>query len=122
MLMVRLLQKRGHRVTVAGTGVAALQQFEQKRFNLIFMDVQMPELDGLAAAEEIRRREQATNGHIPIIALTAHALSGDKERCLGAGMDAYLTKPINVKALDEVLQVFSTRSLAPAESDASIAS
>jgi PAS domain S-box-containing protein len=110
MLMVRLLQKRGHRVAVAGTGTAALQLIEKQRFDLIFMDVQMPELDGLAATEEIRRREQLTNQHVPIIALTAHALTGDKERCLGAGMDAYLTKPINVKALDEILEVFGKRT------------
>ncbi len=109
MLMVRLLQKRGHQVTVAGTGAVALKHLEKETFDLVLMDVQMPELDGLAAAQEIRRREQATNEHIPIIALTAHAMTGDKERCLAAGMDAYLTKPINVKELDEALKVFGDK-------------
>ena len=110
MLMVRLLQKRGHRVTVAGTGRIALELMEKHRFDLVLMDVQMPELDGLAAAEEIRRREQLTERHTPIIALTAHAMSGDKERCLSAGMDAYLTKPINIKELEEAVKVFGIRT------------
>lgn len=114
MLMVRLLQKRGHRVTVAGNGKIALEQLEREHFDLVLMDVQMPELDGLAAAQEIRRREQLGGRHIPIVALTAHAMSGDRERCLAAGMEGYLTKPINTKELDETLKLYGKSALANA--------
>ena len=105
-LMVRLLERRGHRVTVAGTGLAALECMDHERFDLVFMDVQMPELDGLAAAQEIRRREQATGRHTPIVALTAHAMTGDRERCLAVGMDGYLTKPVDLKELHETLDMY----------------
>jgi CheY-like chemotaxis protein len=114
MLMVRLLQKRGHRVTVAANGKIALEQLEREQFDLVLMDVQMPELDGLAAAQEIRRREQLGGRHIPIVALTAHAMSGDRERCLAAGMEGYLTKPINTKELDETLNLYAKNPLANA--------
>jgi two-component system, sensor histidine kinase and response regulator len=106
LLMVRLLQKRSHRVTVANNGKQALAALEQEQFDLVLMDVQMPELDGLEATQELRRREQQTGTRIPVVALTAHAMAGDRELCLAAGMDGYLTKPINVKDLDEVLQRF----------------
>jgi CheY-like chemotaxis protein len=93
-LAVRLLEKRGHAVTVAGDGQAALDAHAAGEFDIIIMDVQMPELDGLEATRAIRRRELTSGDRIPIIALTAHAMSGDRERCLAAGMDDYVTKPI----------------------------
>jgi signal transduction histidine kinase/DNA-binding response OmpR family regulator len=111
MLMVRLLQKRGHRVTVAANGKIALEMMEREPFDLILMDVQMPELDGLATAQEIRRREQLGGRHVPIVALTAHAMSGDRERCLAAGMEGYLTKPINTKELEDTLKLYSKNAL-----------
>jgi CheY-like chemotaxis protein len=89
-----LLTKQGHTVTAARTGLEALTLYEQGTFDLILMDIQMPEIDGLQATAEIRERESVTGEHIPIIALTAHAIKGDRERCLQAGMDDYLSKPI----------------------------
>jgi two-component system, sensor histidine kinase and response regulator len=106
LLMQRLLNKRGHRVTIADTGTAVLAALERDSFDLIFMDVQMPELDGFEATREIRRREAESGEHLTIIALTAHAMSGDRERCLASGMDGYMTKPINPKELDEALNSF----------------
>jgi CheY-like chemotaxis protein len=93
-LAVRLLEKQGHRVTVAATGGEALTALEREAFDLVLMDVQMPELDGLEATARIRAREQGTGRRVPIIAMTAHAMKGDRERCLEAGMDAYVSKPI----------------------------
>jgi CheY-like chemotaxis protein len=93
-LAIRLLEKRGHLVTVAADGQAALDAHAAAEFDIILMDVQMPELDGLEATRKIRRRELSSGGHTPIIALTAHAMSGDRDRCLAAGMDDYVTKPI----------------------------
>lgn len=103
LVMQRLLIKRGHHVTIAATGRAAIDAVERQSFDLVFMDVQMPEVDGFEATREIRRREQG-RARLPIIALTAHAMSGDRERCLAAGMDAYMTKPINPDELDELLE------------------
>ena len=99
MLAIRLLEKGGHSVTVAGNGLQALAALEQGPFDLILMDVQMPEMDGLEATAAIRGQERAAGRHIPIIALTAHAMKGDRERCLAAGMDEYLAKPLQVAAL-----------------------
>jgi signal transduction histidine kinase/DNA-binding response OmpR family regulator len=98
-LAVRVLEKRGHAVVVAATGRAAFEAFEQQPFDLILMDVQMPEMNGLEATAAIRRKEESTGKHIPIIAMTANAMSGDKELCLEAGMDDYLAKPIQTKEL-----------------------
>jgi len=106
MVMQRLLTKRGHRVTTAATGMAAIEAAQHDSFDLIFMDVQMPEMDGFEATRAIRRRESGDARRLPIIALTAHAMSGDRERCLEAGMDSYMTKPIDTKELDEVLSSF----------------
>lgn len=92
---VRLLEKNGHKVTVAENGSAALQVLEKNSFDLILMDIQMPEMNGWEATEAIRIKEKKTGAHIPIVAMTAHAMKGDEERCLEAGMDAYLTKPVN---------------------------
>jgi PAS domain S-box-containing protein len=106
MVMQRLLSKRGHRVAIAGNGRVAVENFQRERFDLIFMDVQMPEMDGLQATRAIRQHEgQAVR--TPIVALTAHAMSGDRERCLQAGMDNYITKPVNPKELDEILERYA---------------
>jgi two-component system sensor histidine kinase/response regulator len=91
---LRILQKEGHSVVIAGDGVAALKALSEQAIDVILMDVQMPEMDGLEAAQAIRRRERGGRGHIPIVAMTAHAMAGDRERCLNAGMDDYITKPI----------------------------
>ena len=99
MLAVRLLEKRGHTVVVAETGKAALETLEKQQFDIVLMDVQMPEMDGFAATAAIRDREQKTETHIPIIAMTAHAMAGDKERCITAGMDGYISKPLHPREL-----------------------
>ncbi len=102
LVMTRLLQKRGHIVTVVGNGRNAVAALAGERFDLVFMDVQMPELDGLEATQQIRSTE-AAGQRVTIIALTAHAMQGDKDRCLAAGMDDYLTKPVNPPELDRIL-------------------
>jgi CheY-like chemotaxis protein len=103
-LAVRLLEKRGHKVTVAGNGVEALSALNNGSFDLVFMDVQMPEMDGYEATAAIRGREKTSGLHQPIIALTAHAMKGDREKCLAAGMDGYLSKPIKPQELNEILE------------------
>ncbi|HET6929461.1 MAG TPA: response regulator [Candidatus Acidoferrum sp.] len=94
LLAVRLLEKRGHTVSLAATGKDAVSALKQQHFDVILMDVQMPEMDGLTATKVIRESEQETQKHTPIIAMTAHAMVGDKERCLSAGMDGYVSKPL----------------------------
>ena len=89
----RLLEKRGHLVVLAESGTEALKAWQRQSFDLILMDLQMPEMDGFEATAKIRDQEKP--GHIPIIAMTAHALVGDRERCLAAGMDDYVSKPMN---------------------------
>jgi CheY-like chemotaxis protein len=101
---VRVLEKRGHKVVVAGNGKAAVEATAMEEFDLVLMDVQMPEMDGLEATAAIRVREQTTGRHIPIIAMTAHAMVGDKEDCLAAGMDSYLSKPLQFKELFAVIE------------------
>jgi signal transduction histidine kinase/DNA-binding response OmpR family regulator len=103
MLAVRLLEKRGHTVTVAETGMLAVKAHESHPFDLVLMDVQMPEMDGLEATIAIRQREKLSGNHIPIIAMTAHAMVGDRELCLKAGMDGYVTKPLDVGNLFAVI-------------------
>ena len=98
-LASHLLRRQGHEVWVADNGVAALEAYEQRRFDLILMDVRMPRMDGLAATERIRQKEKLTGLHVPIIALTANAMVGDREDCLQAGMDDCLIKPIHPAAL-----------------------
>jgi CheY-like chemotaxis protein len=100
VLAARLLEKRGHSVTVAGNGKEALAVLERQSFDLVFMDVQMPEMDGLEATAAIRDKEKRSGKHLPVIAMTAHAMVGDRERCLAAGMDDYLTKPIRPDEID----------------------
>lgn len=98
-LAVRLLEKHGHTVTIANNGKEAVELAASQPFDLILMDVQMPEVCGLDATKQIRERERQTGGHIPIIALTAHVLKGDRERCLEAGCDGYVSKPIRSEEL-----------------------
>ncbi len=103
MVAKRMLEKSGHTVMIAGTGREALAAVEFAEFDAILMDVQMPEVNGFEATAAIRERELSTGAHIPIIAMTAHAITGDKERCIAAGMDAYVSKPIRGSELFEVL-------------------
>jgi two-component system, sensor histidine kinase and response regulator len=103
-LATRLLEKRGHSVTVAENGRRALVALETNRFDLVLMDVQMPEMGGLEATALIREKERLTGDHIPIIAMTAHAMSEDEERCFRAGMDGYVSKPIKIDGLLKVMQ------------------
>ncbi len=100
-LAVGVLEKQGHTVQVVPNGQAALERLEEEEFDLVLMDVQMPILDGLAATRLIREQEQITGDHLPIIAMTAHAMKGDREECLNAGMDEYIAKPIRVSAMQE---------------------
>jgi CheY-like chemotaxis protein len=108
-LAMRLLEKRGHQVTVAGNGQEAVAAAEENTFDLVLMDLQMPEMDGFEATAALRKREKGTGIHLPVIALTAHALKGDRERCLEAGMDDYLTKPIRPAELDAALEIHTAR-------------
>jgi two-component system, sensor histidine kinase and response regulator len=103
-LATRLLEKMGHHVTLAPNGAQAVRAHAAGQFDLILMDVQMPEMNGFEATARIREREARTGEHVPIVALTAHAIQGDRERCLAAGMDDYLSKPLNAKALMEKLE------------------
>jgi PAS domain S-box-containing protein len=98
-LALRLLERRGFAVIVAGDGQTALEELEKNSFDIILMDIQMPRMDGLTATAIIRDKEKTTGEHIPIVAMTAHALKGDQERCLAAGMDSYLSKPIRTTEL-----------------------
>jgi CheY-like chemotaxis protein len=114
----RMLEKRDHLVTVAANGREALVAFERQIFDLILMDIQMPEMDGFAATAAIRQKEREGQ-HIPIIALTAHAMTGDRERCLAAGMDGYVSKPIRLEELTkEMDRVRSGMPLVPQFEDA----
>jgi signal transduction histidine kinase/DNA-binding response OmpR family regulator len=108
-LASRLLEKRGHCVVVAGNGREALEALEKESFDLVFMDVQMPVMDGLEATAAIRKKEGAIGNRLPIVALTAHAMKGDREKCLAVGMDGYLTKPIRPQELDEILKTYLAR-------------
>jgi CheY-like chemotaxis protein len=109
-LAVRLLEKQGHTVVVAGSGRAAVEALDRATFDLVLMDVQMPEMDGLEATAAIRTRERETASgcgtegrRLPIIGLTAHAMKGDRERCLAAGMDDYVCKPIQPQELFDAI-------------------
>jgi CheY-like chemotaxis protein len=106
-LAVGLLEKRGHAVVIAADGKQALSALEREPFDLMFMDVQMPEMGGFEATARIREREMKTGRRLPIIAMTAHAMKGDRERCLASGMDGYISKPIGAaelsQAIDETL-------------------
>jgi len=108
-LAMRLLEKRGHSVVVASNGGEALTAFDNEDFDLLLMDLQMPEMDGFEATTAIRMKEKGSTNHLPIVALTAHAMKGDREKCLAGGMDGYLTKPIRPQELDELLESYLAR-------------
>ncbi len=99
----RLLEKAGHSVTIASNGKEAVDLLERQTFDLVLMDVQMPEMDGLEATAVIRQQEEGTERHMPIVALTAHAMMGDREKCLEAGMDGYVTKPVQPPVLFQAM-------------------
>jgi len=106
-LAFAMLRKMGHRVTLASNGAEACVTFDRDLFDLVLMDVQMPEVDGFEATRRMRQRERETGIHVPIVAMTAHAMSGDRERCLDAGMDDHITKPISRKVLEETVTRYS---------------
>jgi CheY-like chemotaxis protein len=105
----RVLERRGHRVTLANNGAESVTLYGQDTFDLILMDIQMPVMDGYEATLAIRNAERKTGAHIPIVALTAHAMTGDRENCLAAGMDDYISKPIHLEELLQKVEQFSPR-------------
>jgi CheY-like chemotaxis protein len=111
-LVTALLKERGHQVTIAANGGAVLALIERQSFDLILMDIQMPEMDGLQATAEIRQREGQTGKHIPIVAMTAHAMAGDRERCLESGMDGYIAKPIHPGELTALITGITAQRIA----------
>jgi CheY-like chemotaxis protein len=108
-----ILEKGRHTVVVAGNGKEALRLLEEQPFDLVVMDVQMPEMDGFEATAAIRENEKRTGEHMPIIAMTAHAMTGDRERCIAAGMDSYITKPINGSALLDLVAEYGSKHTLP---------
>jgi PAS domain S-box-containing protein len=111
-LTARLLEKRGHRVVIVANGRDALAALEKGNYDLLLMDIQMPEMNGMEATARIREKEKLSGGHQPIVALTAHAMKGDQELCLAGGMDGYLAKPIRAEELDQILDQFAGRGAA----------
>ena len=107
-LAVRLLEKRGHTFVLASNGIEALEALEKSTFDAVLMDLQMPRMGGIETTAEIRRLEVGTSRRLPIIAMTAHAMKGDRESCLAAGMDAYLSKPIHADELYRTLESFAS--------------
>jgi len=105
-LALRLLEKRGHNVTIAANGTQALAALKKRPYDLVLMDVQMPEMDGLEATVHLRQLEQLSGQHQPIVAMTALAIKGDRDRCFAAGMDGYISKPIHPQELDDVLDKY----------------
>lgn len=103
-LAVGLLHKNGHTVTIANNGAEAVEKYARGQFDAVLMDIQMPEMDGFEATHRIREMEQASGLHIPIVAMTAHAMKGDRERCLESGMDQYVSKPIRIQTLMDALR------------------
>ncbi|MBZ5639720.1 MAG: response regulator [Acidobacteriia bacterium] len=114
----RMLEKSGHTVVTVGDGRQVLAALERERFDLVLMDVQMPCMDGFEATAALRAKEKASGGHVPVIALTAHALKGDSERCLAAGMDGYVAKPIRQdKLFGEIERLLSSAPVPPAPAE-----
>jgi two-component system, sensor histidine kinase and response regulator len=103
IVATRTLEKMGHSIVLAENGKSALSRLAAETFDLVLMDLQMPEMDGLTATRNIRKQEQGTEAHLPIIAMTAHTMKGDRERCLEGGMDGYVSKPFNVKELQDAI-------------------
>jgi two-component system, sensor histidine kinase and response regulator len=113
-LIARLLEKRGHRVTMVADGQETVEAVEKDIYDLVLMDIQMPEMDGLEATAAIRKREAGTEVHVPIVALTAYAMKDDRDRCIAAGMDGYLSKPLRPQELDQLLEGYIARRIQPA--------
>jgi two-component system sensor histidine kinase/response regulator len=109
LVVLRILEKQGHAVTIAGDGKKALAALKKDSYDLVLMDLQMPEMNGWDATRAIRESEKSTGGHIPIAAMTAHAMKGDQERCIAAGMDDYLTKPIHIPELLALVDKIGSR-------------
>ena len=103
-LAAALIARRGHDPVVVSNGQEAVSAWTNEPVDVIFMDVQMPEMDGFQATALIREAERSRGTHVPIVAMTAHAMTGDRDRCLEAGMDDYVTKPISFKEVDRILQ------------------
>ncbi len=112
-VIVSLLQKLGHSVTVAEDGEQVLALVKEQRFDLLFMDIRMPKLDGLSATRELRKREQELGGHLPVIAMTASVLPEDRESCLAAGMDTYISKPVHFGVVEEEIERFCGAASVP---------
>jgi signal transduction histidine kinase/CheY-like chemotaxis protein len=112
---VRMIEKWGHRVTVADNGKIALDLIAKQDFDLVLMDIQMPEMGGFEATSLIRNGEKTSGKHMPIIAMTAHAMTGDREKCLAAGMDDYISKPIDARELSKTLEKYLRPAEAPTE-------
>ncbi len=122
LLAMRMLENAGHAVTVAGDGAQALEAVRRNRFDLVLMDVQMPVLDGLEATKTLRNEELARGGgRVPVIAMTASAMQGDRERCLAAGMDEYVSKPIDMRQLQAAMERVTARDAAPSDDRPEIA-
>jgi CheY-like chemotaxis protein/nitrogen-specific signal transduction histidine kinase len=107
-----LLTRLGHEVAIVGDGRQAVQALEREAFDLVLMDIQMPEMDGYEAVRSIRAREKFSGAHVPVVAMTAHAMAGDREKCLEAGMDGYVAKPIRKSELADVIKEVTLRSAA----------
>ncbi len=117
VVAARLLEKQGHYVVAVEHGGLAVAAVQESEFDFVLMDVQMPEMDGLEATAAIRARERGTGKHVPIVALTAHAMDGDRDRCLRAGMDGYLAKPFKPEELHALITQLTRPALQPAEAD-----
>ncbi len=102
---------------MVGTGQRAIEILDELPFDLVLMDVEMPDMDGLDAAAKIRKREKSTGNRIPIIAMTAHAMPGDRERCIQAGMDSYISKPLQTKQLFAAIEALLPNSMDPAQNE-----
>ncbi len=113
---LEFLKMRGHQVRIASNGKDVLEALAAEAFEIILMDVQMPVMDGFQATATIREKERSTGQHIPIIAMTGYAMKGDRQRCIDAGMDGYICKPIRSQELFEIVESFTTT--APKEKDA----
>ncbi len=113
MLAVRILEKAGHSVAVAGNGEEALTAVAREPFDLVLMDVQMPVMDGFEATALLRQQERKTGRRLPVLAMTAHAMKGDRERCLKAGMDGYVAKPVQKQELFDAIAAAVSTGQAP---------